>query len=84
MEVKPEVLKQELDIWIKAFMKRLNGYEKLITITEQNSLNIHYDFERLMDFKEELNKVKDDIVVIKVLLNALISERRGIQYDRFR
>ena len=37
-------------------------------------------------FKYEvgLNKVKDDIVVIKVLLNALISERRGIQNDRFR
>jgi len=72
-----QTFKKNVDEWIKDFEARIQEYEDLPKIVEENMGNIQHNYELIYEMKRDIEEIKEEIKNLKMVQMLMIKSKIG-------
>ena len=74
--LKFEDLKKNMDDWVKDMSSKVSGLEDVPQLMVENTDNIQHNYELIIEMKKEIDDLKDEIKILKLMGLAVLKERK--------
>jgi hypothetical protein len=61
----PAVLKQEMDLWVKDFEKKIKRIEEVDVVVSDNIQNINHNYELIQGLQQQVAEIRREIEKVK-------------------
>jgi hypothetical protein len=68
-------LKKSMDDWVKDMNSRVCELNDLPKVTVENTDNIQHNYELITEMKAEIEELKQDIRILKMMQISLVKEK---------
>jgi hypothetical protein len=72
-----EELKKSIDSWIKKAMSDIKGIDANWKVVNDNVANINHNYELMLELKEDIKKIEDEINLLKAAFISLTCEKKN-------
>ena len=62
-----EILKSEMDAWVKDFRRELDGYSAMPSLVEEHDENIDHNYELIQEMRAEMKKLKEEVSALRLV-----------------
>ncbi|RMF55401.1 hypothetical protein D6745_02335 [Candidatus Woesearchaeota archaeon] len=75
VEKEVKELKSNIDGWVKDIDARMSSIENIEKIINENVNNTNHNYELILTLKNELNELKEEIKLMKVMQLVLLERK---------